>query len=378
VRLSIYLVPLGLLPALAAQTNTSVTITNANVTYTQGALPATSTTAPASGDDLNAGGGDPLFQHWWFFRVTGDTRQFTFANDATATRTVSGSSVVTTWPNVDARGLFSATLTQTVISTGTMSGYLREDMAVTNSSAAPLTLSLVSYTDFDVGGTSNNVRGGLDSQVFQNTTPAMSAEFFAIGNTAAAVLAPATLLAGLTGTTVYDLPGWPGTFGPGNAAGAVQWSNIQLAPNQAVTMSDYLAIHSVRPQLVYYGTALAGSSGTPTIGISEFFVQDGLAPRTIDWTLTNGVPNFISALLVNLAQGNTTLAGLQVQVNLTGAAVVFATPNNQGQASVPLTVPPTPSFAGVTLYGQWFVADSSTPNGIASYSNGLQVVLGHW
>lgn len=372
------LVSLTLLPALAAQTNTSVTITSTNVTYTQGALPATSTTVPSSGDDFNAGGGDTLFQHWWFFRVTGDSRQFTFANDANATRVVTNPSMVTTWPNVGGRGLFSATLTQAVVSSGTMSGHLREDMALTNIGTSPLTLTVFSYTDYDVGGTANNVRGSLDTQVFQNVTPTTSAEFFSIGNTAAAVQDPATLLPSLTGTAVFDLPGWSGVFGPGNAAAAVEWANIQLAPNQAVTVSDYLAIHSVRPQLVYYGSALAGSFGTPQVSTSEFFMQDGLAPRTIDWTLTNGVPNFVTALLVNLAQGNTMLAGLQVQVNLTGAAVVFASCDNSGHASVPLTIPPTPSFAGIALYGQWFVADNSTPNGIASFSNGLQVVLGHW
>lgn len=377
-RVSVCLIPLWLAP-LTAQTATSATITAGNISYTQGALPATSITVPAAGDDLNAGGGDVLAQHWWLFRVVGDTRQHVFPRDATATRVVTSPSMVTTWADVAGRGLISAALTQAVTSTGTSSGYLREDLIVTNIGTTPINLDLFAYTDFDTGGTSNAARGDLGSQVVQNATaPVLSAEFFGIGNTGAAVMASPTLLNNLTGNAVYDLPGWNGNFGPGDYSGAMQWSGIALAPNQSITVVDYLAIHSVRPQLNAYGTGIAGSNGTPLIGASEFFVQDGLTPRTAAWTVDNGVPAFIAALLVNLNQGSTMLAGLQVQVGLSGAAVVVTTLDNQGHGSVPLTVPPTPSFAGLSLYGQWFVADTTTPNGIASYSGGLQIVLGHW
>jgi hypothetical protein len=369
---------LVLLAPVQAQTSTSATITNANVSYTQGALPATPTSVPTADESMDTGSGDPLVQHCWFFRILGETRQYTFANDATATRVVTNPNMVTTWPDVASRTMISATLTQTAVSTGTTSGYIREDMTVTNISSSPITVNLYAYTDFDVGGTANDARGDLNSQVVQNTTPTDSVEFFAVGNTTAAVMAGPTLLTNITGTVVYDLPGWTGSFGPGDYTGAVQWSGLLLSPNQAVTVVNFLSIHNTRPEVTAYGTALAGSNGTPAIGASEFFLQDGLHPRISNWTVENGVPGFIAALLVNFNQGNTTLAGMQVQVDLTGAQVVIITLDNQGRGIAPLALPPTPSFVGTSLYGQWFVADGTTTNGIASYSGGLHVVCGHW
>jgi hypothetical protein len=369
------LVPLA---SVHAQTTTSATITAGNVTYTQGALPASSTTVPTAGESLNAGNGDPLIQHWWFYRIVGDTRQFTFSNESSVTRVVTNPNMVTTWPDVGARGMISAVLRQAVVSTGTTGGYLREDMTITNISTMAITLNLFAYTNYDVNSTSNNVRGDLSSQVVQNTPPTHSVEFFAVGNTDAAVMTGTTLLNNIAGATVFDLPGWSGRFGPGDYTGAMQWSGLQLAPNQAVTVVDYLAIHSVRPQINSYGTGIAGSNGTPRIDASEFFLQDGLHPRTSDWTIENGVPGFLAALLVNTTQSNSTLAGMQVQVTLSGAQVVIITLDNQGRGVAPLTIRPTPSFVGVNLYGQWFVPDLTVPNGIASYSGGLHVVCGHW
>ena len=369
-----------LLAPVQAQTGTSATITNANVTYTQGALPATSTTVPTASESMSAGSTSALAQHCWLFRIVGDTRQYAFPNDTSATRVVTNPSMVTTWPDVAGRGMISASLTQAAVSTGTSSGYVREDMAITNISSSTILVHVFAYTDFNVGTATNESRGDLSSQVVQNTPPTASVEFFAVGNTGASVMDRPTLLNNLTGATSYDLPGWSGRFGPGDYTGAMQWSGLQLAPNQGVTVVDYLAIHNVRPQVISYGTGIPGSgNNTPTIDAGEFFLQDGLHPRTAHWTIDNGAPALFAALLININQGSATVLGLQVQVSLVGAAQFLTTTlDNQGHGSIPLSLPPTPTFAGLSLYGQWFVADSAAANGFASHSGGLHVICGHW
>lgn len=371
------LLTLGCVSPLLAQTGAAATITAGNVTFTQSALPATNTTLPGTADVLNTGGGDPLYQHWWWFRVGGDSRQFVFSNNGSATRVANSPTMITVWPDVDARGVFSATLVQTAVSTGATSGFVREDLTVTNLTPNQITLDLFAYTDLDVGGTSNNARGNLNSHVVQNATPNLSAECFAVGNTATEVRAFSGLRTSINSAAVYDLAGWTGTFGPGDYTGAFQWT-LTLAPNASATVTDYLAVHAIRPQLNAYGTGLAGSNGTPQIAAPVFLLQDGIGMRNSSITLANGVPNGLAVLLLNLNQANQTMLGLQLYVDPVGADTTFVVANGTGGATRPFNLPASPNFGGASLYGQWLVLDPTVPNGLASYSGGLQMLLGRW
>ncbi len=362
----------------SGQTTTAVTITAGNVSYTQSALSLTETAG--TGDNLNGGGGDILYQHWWWFRVAGDSREYAFKRDANATRTAAGPMLTTTWPDVDGRGLFRADLLQAVFSTSPTGGVLRETMQITNlSNTTPLTIDLFAYTDFDVAGSGTDLAlGGLTSQVVvDQTNTILAGEFRGTNVSAAQVGAFATVRTLLTNTTVDNLAGWSGNFGPGDYTGAYQWS-ITVGPATNLQVHCQLATMSCRPDVRTYGTGAAGSNGVPTIRGVEYPVQDGQSPSQLNTLLENGAANSLALHLLNLAQGNSTLAGLQIWVDLNGAAVSFAQTDGAGRSRYALTLPPSPSFCGGSLYGQWLVLDPGGVGGLASHTGGLQQTIGGW
>ena len=108
------------------------------------------------------GTGDYVFEDGWFFRVSGDTREFFFP--APTTTTCAGAAGTITWSDVSARGLFSAVNTLTATSAGAGQGELILTMAITNLSAVnPLVISLFHGVDFDVNGSA-----GADNAVLLN------------------------------------------------------------------------------------------------------------------------------------------------------------------------------------------------------------------
>ncbi|MBK8100664.1 MAG: hypothetical protein IPK26_26550 [Planctomycetes bacterium] len=363
---------------VSAQVGSAVTITNGNVTYTQGAI-ATGET-PGVAEVLNGSGGDILYQHWWWFRVAGDTREFSFKADANATRVASGSSMTTTWPDVDSRGVFSATLQQDVFSTGATSGYLREIMTIQNLTANPLAIDLFAYTDFDVAGAGTDLaRGNLSSQgVIDQTNTVLSAEFFGLGNTGNQVGAFATVRTLLTNTAVDNLAGWNGSFGAGDYTGAMQWT-LMVPANGSASVLDFLATMACRPQLTGYGAGGAGVSGVPTINTDGYLLQNAIGPRPATIGLGNGAPNALAACLLSLNQGNSTLLGINILVDLGTMDAAFTLTDPTGAASRVLNIPPTPpALCGINLFSQWLVSDTAAANGVASWSAGLQMLSGGW
>ncbi|MEQ1920895.1 MAG: CHRD domain-containing protein [Pyrinomonadaceae bacterium] len=107
------------------------------------------------------GTGDYLFEDGWWFRVAGDTQE-SFFPVPTATN-CTGANGTVTWTNVSARGLFDATNTLTLSSAGANQGQLILTMAITNTTASPLTISLFHGADFDVNGTAGTDNATLVS-----------------------------------------------------------------------------------------------------------------------------------------------------------------------------------------------------------------------
>lgn len=133
------------------------TLANAQIcTLTAGGasyvIPATSHYDDTQASNFTGvGTGDYLFEDGWWFRVSGDTREFFFP--APTTTTCAGAAGTITWADVAARGLFSATNTLALTSPAAGSGELILTMSITNLSAVnPLVISLFHGADFDVNG----------------------------------------------------------------------------------------------------------------------------------------------------------------------------------------------------------------------------------
>ncbi|MCA8974540.1 MAG: hypothetical protein KDC98_07445 [Planctomycetes bacterium] len=371
---TLFLLPIcSLAPMLAAQT-----ITAGAATFSFTVLPTTET--PGAADVLNGGGGDILYQHWWWFRVAGDTREYAFKDDGTATRTVNGAgdTMTTTWTNVDNRGVFAATLTQSLQATGAAGALLTETMTITNLSGSQLDIALFGYTDFDVAGSGTDLaKGGLSSQVvIDQTNTLLAGEYRTQGNSGAAVDAFATIRNLLTNTAVDNFTTWSGAFGPGDYTGGYQWS-LQIPVTGTATVASQLASLNCRPNSTVYGTGGAGTNGVPTIS-SDFPVMRA-SGTNYAIHLRNGRPSALCALMLNLSSTNQTLFGMNILVNPVGVTNLIGTNNAAGEADVGLGLPPSvAAFCGLSIYGQWLVLDPAAASGPAATSAGLQMTLGSW
>jgi hypothetical protein len=369
---------LAIAAAAVGQINATATITSGNITYSQSALPTGN--APGQNDVLNAGTGDVLYQHWWWYRVSGDTAETPFKQAGAIVRQAGGPAMTTAWSDVDLRGLFSAQLLQQVFSTGANGGYMAENLILQNLTNAPLTIDVFAYTDFDIADSGNNLcKGDVHSQVVvEDPTTAMAAEFLAVGNTGSLVGPYPLLRSRLADATVDTFSPWSGTWGAGDYTGLAQWT-ITLPPNGTQTVDLYLSSMRGRPALTNYGTGAAGSAGVPTIDADVFAVQDRIGVRQCNLLLANGAANSMAACLLSLGQANTNVFGLQILVDLNVVDIAFAPVDANGRASRGLPIPPTsPDLRGLDLFAQWLVSDTSAANGLASYSGGLSLELGAW
>jgi hypothetical protein len=263
-------------------------------------------------------------------------------------------------------------------------------MAITNTSAAPLVVDVFSLSDLDVGGSTSgyltNVSwGDIRSQYTeQDATTLPGLEFYCPDADRVQVdpyltTTPGRLPFLLTNTTVDDLAGWNGTFGPGDHNGAFQWQRT-IAPSATETFTVYVAMTSARLLQSLYGTAGAGSTGLPAIGARERASVDPTTAvaRGFDVQLTGALPFAPSILLTNFAQSALVLQGIQVWVDPIGAATTFVLADAVGGAAVTINLPPVGALYGIALNHQFIVLDSGSANGLASYTQGLAQTIGSW
>lgn len=392
-----FVTPLALVVAAAApaQTTTTVILTNANMEYRAGPLLAATSNQWPTADLRSAGGAslDALFSFWWYYRVAGDTQETAFRNDVAPnapTRVLNPPLMTTSWPNVAGRNLFSAQLINVLVSTGTDRGYVIGAMAISNTSANPLVIDIFTLSDLDVGGSSvgylTNVSwGNIRSQYTEQQAAAVHAlEFYCPDADAVQVddyliSTPGRLPFLLTNTTVDNLSGWNGTYGPGDHNGAFQWHRT-IQPNQTMTFTAYVAMTGRKPLQSLYGSAGAGTAGLPTIRASERAIVDptNAVPRSFDVQLGNALSSSAAFLLSNFTQASLTIAGLSVWVDPNGAPTRFVLVDGTGNAALTFVVPPSGSLYGLTLNHQYFVLDSGGVGGLASFTQGLNQMIGSW
>lgn len=241
---------LNLVAPLWAQPGGS--LTDGNAVYTQGAAPTSvGSTGPTA--DFRPEGPtttDHLFQMWWWYRVSGDSRERPFGSYTDGTRTISGTSnysgntAVYTWTVADSGGdLFLARWTK-VLNDGTHTGeaYLSQTFQVTNLTSSALDLSLFMYADIDLNGSGANDSATLVAPGLIQITDGGSifAEMLGVGASAYQVLPFAALRALLTNTSVDNFNNTGLPFGPDDFTGGFQW-NLNIPAGQTVSINASLA-----------------------------------------------------------------------------------------------------------------------------------------
>ena len=151
----------GTTASALAQAGSGGTITDGDCTFTQVVSPTLGTATPAVGSVFRvngAAGTDHTYYDWWWFRVNGvDTREFAF-NSATSWNWAGRSGTVNyTTAN------FTAVLSWTITDTGTNSGQIDTSARITNTTGAPLNLTLFHGFDMDYGATAASDTAALTS-----------------------------------------------------------------------------------------------------------------------------------------------------------------------------------------------------------------------
>lgn len=379
-----------------------ISISDGNVQFAK-EFNATPVVYTATADFMRADpAGDPagvLFASAWAYRIDSDTREFIF-NDGAGQATFSsvGNVGTATWANVDSRGVLSATCTYTAQSTSATSGGVISSMAVTNISAAPITLNMYHLVDLDVTAAnylSNVSSTGADGhQVVTVSTSTEFADHAAIGadhwelggytNTtnpmggACTYASLVDLYTRLENTTIDNLRDDQCVWGPVDYRGAYQWQDRVLQPNQTATFVIILS-HNTPGCIASetsYGGSVAGGAGAPVLGsvdgarLGHDFIPTvdncpaGAAALVIVGLLPSALPVFDYTFLtdVNIAYFNMTADG-----------------SGHAQPASGVPVPNQVTYCGVSVYGQAFVIDptSTSTSGLPlTQSSGLRWTLG--
>ncbi|MGH7133963.1 MAG: MYXO-CTERM sorting domain-containing protein [Phycisphaerales bacterium] len=252
------------------QLGTGGTITAGNMVFTSGDSPTSITAAAGPTANLRstgAAGTNHMFEMWWWYRIAGDTREFNLGNAASSV-TIGSSILRMTFnqPN------FSAVLQYQVVSTGADTGFLRSTLSITNTSGAPISISLFNYTDLDV----NNTAGGdsavqLGSNFMRVSDPATTytLAYSGVGADAYQVAAFATVRGLLTNNVVDNLNNTGLPFGPGDFTGAFQFGG----PNAAGAPGGI----TIEPGFTSSVIATVSITNVPTPGAAALIGLAGLA-----------------------------------------------------------------------------------------------------
>jgi len=222
----------------------SITAGDVTFAYTSFAQGSNDTT---NADFTGASASDQVYESWWFFRVSGDTRETAFTAPDTEDYTTFPAYARLGWTDVSGRGLFDATLNVAVVDPG-IGGNLFQEMTITATSN--VTLTLFHYTDFDVSGSA-----GGDSASLVSSSPdveiaigdgTVSVPFIGYGASAYKVTdwngvggPNRSILRDLTDTNVDNLDNSGLGFGPGDYTAAVSWNVTLLAGQSATFLTQF-------------------------------------------------------------------------------------------------------------------------------------------
>ncbi len=221
---ALVLASLTAMSPLSAAAIGSVTAGDVTFAYTNNFATGSSNTVDVA--FTGAGTGDMAFESWWFYRVSGGSRESAFANPDI--ELYSGSNGRLDWNDPAGSGLFAAALSFEVFDTGVNQGNLFQNLRIHNTSGADLTIDIFHYSDLDLGGTAGNDRAALGSNPdgiqINLSDPTQTAPIVGYGANAYRVTQYAQLLQDLTDTGVDNLNSAAPPSGNRDMTVGFQWS----------------------------------------------------------------------------------------------------------------------------------------------------------
>jgi hypothetical protein len=373
--------PLAVLTAaaIAAALPAQLTVTDGNMQVVTGALSATLQTPRSLVLRADALAVDHAFEHWWYYRVSGDTREFALRNLGGVTEGIVGEHVNRDFADVDARGLLKAAIDMDVYDSGPASGVLVSRVTFTNRSNAPVTVDVFCYTDLDIADTfANDVCTGSASSHFVSDPTGVQIEVRALGSDRSAVGAYPTIRDLLTNTAVNDLPLQAPPF-QGDYSGAFQWQNRTLQPFEQRTFTVALAVDTAAAALPLVENYGAGNGHTFEIHTVSLPLQDQTQTRVISSQMKGALPGVEQRTIVGLDPWvpQPFIPGLDFWVLPASIIGVYGgLTTASGEAFELFVIPPGPYFSGFNVYFQVFAVDAAAPNGYAWFSPGMRMCIG--
>jgi hypothetical protein len=373
--------------ASLAQMGVPLTIADGNISFTEGAYTASITAARSSDLRVVPGGADQLFAAGFYYLVAGDARAVAMNAEATATRTATANRIEVRWPDLDARGVISATLVHQVWSSGPMSGNVMSRLTFENISALPQTVSVFHYVDYDLAGTAGadngfaGMWGPLSSHdVWDFGAAPIGCEYRAEGNTSSDIGPYGGNLGLGTAAGIVALAGRLPPFGPGDYTGAMGWDGLVIPPGEFRTFTVFLCANDWPPSLPsvgHYGTDEGGGPGDPRIDVDTPLMADDVnfLPRPSNILLTDAEP-FAPALLASGDMPTWVAFAPGVLVHVVPIVVQSLATDGAGNGAIPIVMPPNPALAGATLFHQYFVLDAASVSGLVSHTCGLRTTAG--
>lgn len=365
---------------LSVAVSAQVTIADGNTNAVFGSLSATSQLPPdfeLRGDVLLT---NHAFQHGWYYRVAGDTQEFSFRNiGGVVDGNASPDHGDRDWADVDSRGLLKASLDVDCYDAGPASGVAISRMTMMNRSNAPITIDMFVYVDLDIAGSfGNDAVTGSDDAHFVSDPSGVQIEVRAIDSNASVVGAFPTVRNLLTNTGIDNLVTVTPPF-LGDYSGAFQWQSVTLQPFEVRSFQVLFAIDTAaiaNPLIELYG---AGNGSSFEIQMPTLPLQDNTQVRPLIVQMKGALPGVEQRTIIGLDPWvpQPFIPGLDLYVLPLSIFGVFGgLTSATGEAQEGFIIPPAPYFAGFSVYFQVFSVDGAAPNGFAYYSPGLHVRIG--
>lgn len=262
------------------------TLSSGNATFTLNGIPTAENAATYEADFLPDGGTDHLWSQWMFYRVGSESRTRPLGNydkggnpangGVTLSGAPSGNTITYNFTETAAGGATRFTGTWTItLQDGVAAGTadVLHSLTVTNPTATDLTLSLIHFLDYDMGGSASNhnVTGGIAGMTVTSPlasgtyTPTTSASQFQAAETG-------TIDVAFLNGTAASLDGTGLPFAGSDWTGAYQW-DLMLAAGESRTIQFEMGVSSVPEP----GTVLAlAAAGLGLVGLAR---RARLAPR---------------------------------------------------------------------------------------------------
>lgn len=365
----------GIAVALPAQ----FTITDANLSVTTGALSATSQSPRSLSLLADALAVDHAFEHWWYYRVAGDTSESALRSVGTVTEGQVGTHVDRDFADVDSRGLLRMAIDMDAYSVGPASGVVISRLNVMNISNAPVTFDAFCYTDLDVAASSGNDSVAGDGSSHIVTDPSgVRVEVRAIGNDLSEVGAYPSIRSKLTDAALDNLSNTLPPFA-GDYTGAFQWQSRTLQPFAQVSFQVVIAVDTAAnavPVVEYYGY---GNGANGEIQTDALPLQDNASVRSFSIQLVNALPFTEYRIGTSVASINAfpIVTGIDMWVDpglMIGLWGGFTSATGKAQES--FLIPTSPYLTGFTAYSQCFYVDGAAPNGFVFYTPGMATKIG--